>query len=383
MAQQLTHLMASLETTDDGNEDNYTQQTQIYAKNSMDRFGDDLCALLVSYFPLEYRFRYECVSKQFQRTVFGSVVDIRINYRLIQQIVNKNSKMNETIKTIATKCPNIATIDCREMNKSFDNRIPEVLNTFHDNCRHLREIYYNLRRNYFQWIPKLSPFVTRIGSVSAKHSLIQCHRLSHLSVTTLRDVFDDYSHQLMAKNLLGFEFTFRLKEDNKHMFWEFVTENQSLQSLTINAIKVKNADTITELIQQLSRLLHLRDLKLEFLEFFIPISSLNDFLLTIGVNCKQLKRLSLVLGAQITEINVQSWDQLKCFPKLKRLNLHFNSQLIYLSIPCKRLTHLSIKCSQMNSNLLDNCHELWPRLQYLLVKNQYFERFPGCVFKNS
>ncbi|CAG2116734.1 unnamed protein product, partial [Medioppia subpectinata] len=36
-------------------------------RQSMDRFGDDLCQLLLSYLSLEERFRYEEVSKQWQR----------------------------------------------------------------------------------------------------------------------------------------------------------------------------------------------------------------------------------------------------------------------------------------------------------------------------
>ncbi|CAG2112406.1 unnamed protein product [Medioppia subpectinata] len=76
MTQELTQMMASLETKDNSNE--YNKQPQMYAKNSMDRFGDDLCALLLSYLSIEDRFRCEYVSKQFQRTVFENAVDITL-----------------------------------------------------------------------------------------------------------------------------------------------------------------------------------------------------------------------------------------------------------------------------------------------------------------
>ncbi|CAG2116299.1 unnamed protein product, partial [Medioppia subpectinata] len=306
-ASKRTQLMASLDTTDDGNEDNYTQQTQIYAKDSLDRFGDDLFGLLLSYLSLEDRFRCECVSKQFQRTVFESAVDININDRLMRQI--RRTTITQTIATISTKCPNIETIDCRGINKSYDKDIPEVLNSFHDNCRHLQEIYYNLRQNYYQWIPKLGSLVTRIGSISAKHSLIHCHRLSHLAVDSIRKVFDNYSGELMAKNLLGFEFRFSDKHIRDQLLWTLVADNQSLQSVAVNEIKFKTQDTITELIQQLSRLPQLRELTLEF-RAFPNQDLLSDSLRTIGMICKQLKRLSLRLNPEVTEINVQTWDPL-------------------------------------------------------------------------
>ncbi|CAG2166439.1 unnamed protein product [Oppiella nova] len=41
--------------------------SQIYSKDSLDRFGDDLCQHLLSYLSFEDRFTYECLSKQWQR----------------------------------------------------------------------------------------------------------------------------------------------------------------------------------------------------------------------------------------------------------------------------------------------------------------------------
>ncbi|CAG2108869.1 unnamed protein product, partial [Medioppia subpectinata] len=101
MTQLMKHSMTSLATTDDDNEDK-RQQSRVYAKNSMDRFGDDLCALLLSYFPLEDRFRYECVSKQFQRTLFESVVDITINDTLLCKAA-RNYRESQSLATIAIK----------------------------------------------------------------------------------------------------------------------------------------------------------------------------------------------------------------------------------------------------------------------------------------
>ncbi|CAG2103257.1 unnamed protein product [Medioppia subpectinata] len=84
-SKQMKKIKTSLVTTDDGNEDN-KQHPRIYTKDSLDRFGDDLCAVLVSYLSLEDCFEYECVSKQFQRTVFESVVDIHIYTTLVKKL---------------------------------------------------------------------------------------------------------------------------------------------------------------------------------------------------------------------------------------------------------------------------------------------------------
>ncbi|CAG2116930.1 unnamed protein product [Medioppia subpectinata] len=88
MAQHMKHkkiLTITIDDSEDEGEDNVRQQVQIYAKDSMDRLGDDLYGLVLSYLSLEDRFLYECVSKQFQRTVFECVVDITLNEHIIRK----------------------------------------------------------------------------------------------------------------------------------------------------------------------------------------------------------------------------------------------------------------------------------------------------------
>ncbi|CAG2109180.1 unnamed protein product [Medioppia subpectinata] len=178
MAQHMKHkkiLTITIDDSEDEGEDNVRQQVQIYAKDSMDRFGDDLCALLLFQLSLEDRFRCECVSKQFQRTAFGSVVDITLNDNLISK--TQGIPETETYYNITTS----NTIDCREMTLP-NNLIPEVLAIFRDNCRHLREIYCNLWRNRKQTMGSLGPLITRIGCLNHIdcQSLTQCNRFSDL-----------------------------------------------------------------------------------------------------------------------------------------------------------------------------------------------------------
>ncbi|CAG2106348.1 unnamed protein product [Medioppia subpectinata] len=122
----MKHTKTSLETRAEDNEHN-RQQPKIYAKNSMDRFDDHLCALLLSYkLSVKNRFRLEKVSKQFQRTVFGSVVDITLKDRFIDKLITGDTIDAQVLGKITTKCPNIQTIDCRGMRKHVKH-IPELL----------------------------------------------------------------------------------------------------------------------------------------------------------------------------------------------------------------------------------------------------------------
>ncbi|CAG2106908.1 unnamed protein product [Medioppia subpectinata] len=347
----------------------------IYAKNSMDRFGDDLCQLLLSYLSLEDRFRCECVSKQFQRTIFESVVDITLNGRFIYRLFNEKTIDIKMLATIAIKCPKIQTIDCREIH-SFIAYIPEVLNTFRDNCRHLREIYCNLWANSLQEMNTLWPLMTRIvdmnTNASESQSLSHCHRLSELKVFYLDQVFDSTYGQLLAKNLHKFELYF-YSADDYHRLSAFVAHNQSLRSI-VAMNRYNTDDTLHEMCGQLSRLTQLRELTLG-VKLTTDQHLLADSLRTIAVNCKQLKRLSLNCYSEVNEPDLKSLDSLGYYRRLKRLGLTLDVTVREISLDslrdCKRLTHLDMFSVGIAAKVLQSVVNNCPRLQYLSIHDLY------------
>ena len=60
-----------------------------YDKDSFDRYGDDLCELILSYLPLREKFGYQCVSQQWARTINLD----RIN----NLVLNKNDSIGKQI----------------------------------------------------------------------------------------------------------------------------------------------------------------------------------------------------------------------------------------------------------------------------------------------
>ncbi|CAG2114015.1 unnamed protein product [Medioppia subpectinata] len=367
MAQHMKHQKTSLESTDDSSEDDDRQQTQIYAKDSMDRFGDDLCQLLLSNLSLKNRFVFQCMSKQFRRTVFRSVVDIDVRDELIKGNYNTMTPIIATMNKVIKKCQNIETIDFRGLEDS-NQYILEVLPEIRHKIPKLREIYCDLMSNSERWVRQLAPLVTRVGNhlSSQKESLIHCNRLSELRVENLAEVFDTTSGQLLAKNLRSF---WLKGSANSEQLSAFLAGNQCLRFLLI---KIHNLESLTQFGHQLSQLPQLRVLVIRLRHFD---QSLNDSLRTIGVNCKQLTILALKLGTKTTEINVQTLDSLEMFGRLRQLELALigsNTQSFDLLIPGKRLINLMIQCSQIDCKLLGNCHKQWPRLQYLDFECQEF-----------
>ncbi|CAG2102979.1 unnamed protein product [Medioppia subpectinata] len=380
MAEEMNHSMISMLTTEDANE--YNKQ-KIYAKNSIDRFGDDLCQLLLSYFSLEDHIRCECLSKQFRRTVFVSLHHICIDYKLMRQLPESN--IRQILATIAIKCTNVETIDCRGMRGKYEVYVPEVLTTFRDNCRNLREIYCNLWRNCEQTMHSFGPLVTRIGgidNIADTQAITECHRLSHLRINFFRPLFD----RLLAKNLDSFELNHYLCASDEQQLSAFLAENLGLRSARFMPV-----NTFRRYYRQLSRLTQLRQLRLTLCLTNSNLSyltsgqnSLCESLRTIGLNCKQLQRLTLELntdlfrGQLMDVFNRHSLDSLKIYRRLKRLTftvkLDLKPEVLEPLTLCHRLTHLTINFKKINDNLFVNCDNHWPRLQYLSVNTNAITR---------
>ena len=102
---------------------NYSNtQMKVYAKDSFDRFGDDLTEEILQYLILEDKVRLECVSKQWRRLVFNKQFEIIItpfdkNKKSINKVIAKTGtddtkQLNERhLESVLKKCPNIKRVD--------------------------------------------------------------------------------------------------------------------------------------------------------------------------------------------------------------------------------------------------------------------------------
>ncbi|CAG2106654.1 unnamed protein product, partial [Medioppia subpectinata] len=107
--------------------DSVMSSRQVYAKDSMDRFGDDLSEVLLSYLSLKDRFITECVSKQWQRVVFTSVTDIT------EDIVFQNMS-DKSFELMVKKCQNVRRVE------SFDNAFYTNETILPNNCNQLDSV---------------------------------------------------------------------------------------------------------------------------------------------------------------------------------------------------------------------------------------------------
>ena len=99
--------MSSSETTSDSHNSHSLNERKVvpkednYRRDSFDdRFCDDLCEDILQYLSLEDKLRLQCVSKQFQRTVFQSVYELYLDEsdgsvtHLLDTLGKKSKKLN-------------------------------------------------------------------------------------------------------------------------------------------------------------------------------------------------------------------------------------------------------------------------------------------------
>ena len=123
---------------------------RVYAKDSMDRFGDDLTELILQYLTFEDKVRLECVSKQWRRLVFNKQFVIGITRESVtrhslrslyrQTESSEPSLDRQVIESVLNKSPNITTI-C--INHGIDSSVLSLIGRY---CPRIKSLTY--RRSY-------------------------------------------------------------------------------------------------------------------------------------------------------------------------------------------------------------------------------------------
>ena len=110
-----------------------------YRKDSMDRFGDDLTELILSFITLEDALRLECVSKQWKRCVFDKQFWLMMNINHpIGSLWGNKLLSEELIESVLKKFPNIMQVNIVYPVKS------ESLSLIGQYCHRLRYLLFTI-----------------------------------------------------------------------------------------------------------------------------------------------------------------------------------------------------------------------------------------------
>ena len=354
-----------------------------------DRVCDDLSEVILQFLSFEDKFRLECVSKQFQRTVFNRHYDL--NIRKIERLLEDRDSDLRNFETILKKLPNIRYF--------VDNNYPIFLSSHKLNDSELELIMkYSKNLVSFHWDlseiseNKMNLFLEKFGSKLKSFStkvkdfeLIQSQmkNIEELDCTetylSLEQIF-----QLRFKKLTKFSIEiiyFKYEQDHlkKQMndFRTFVENHSGITHLSLILIESSGQD-IKYLFWQISRLKNLVSLKIDTKYTSITNKSLNKCLKHMATNCLKLKSLT-IYSVHYRKDSVEPLfvEQLKNFKELRELDIDLKCNECLLNESFKgleNLTHLSInfQTSQpIKEILLKDIDINLPNLQTLVVWNQF------------
>jgi hypothetical protein len=312
---------------------------KIYPKNSFERFGDDLCQLLLSYLSFEDKLKFECVSKQWKSLIFNKVFKFQLinskfkNKLLILLIPFNNVSRFEIFESLIRKCHFINELIIDNNCKCDEN----ILNIICD--------YYE---NSFKYLKTISICLKEDTSIKClvKFSQIYGKQLNNISIDGIS--YDKFSIvlSLFGNNLKSINFKLNLKSlsinNSEEIFLSkleevFITNcltedfeifvhkfKNQLKKLTLNF--TNNENSIKNILKLVSLLESLQVLRLEIELFSLPQINLNEehmideSLKLIGEKCLKLYLIDVCIFGDLISDNLFTIFG-KYFRQLKYLSI--------------------------------------------------------------
>ncbi|CAG2167363.1 unnamed protein product, partial [Oppiella nova] len=395
--------MSAKKTKMSTNDTNGTHEE--YPKDSFERLGDDLCGLVLSYLSLKDSFRYECLSKQWRRSVHQKRRNLVLKTTVWRRVFSTEThrdnhldvdRMNSNaLMSVIRKLPNITSIDI-EISSEATEKVFEVLIHSYKHSLTAIDVRFcvmfedpiadRLLRTYGSlmteiWILSFAENVfkrytnsyTKLTQLSTAHCM--GYSYGHLQ---LRHIFNE-SNALLVKSLTGFICSYNLMyHDQIQHLRTFVDHyKNSLKRLHIKLEYLDNQTFVT-VMRLLSKLKALRELSINTTNINNPGVNAMDYYCKQVVNWwPQLKRYSLLLKYQKAANFRPLFESVSRMRGLRRFQLLFMSsdtkdRRIYdLSLNSlsgfQRLQHLDIDVGDLmvNERFFDDIHRHVPRLQSL------------------
>ena len=355
-----------------------------HLKDSMSRFGDDLCELIVSYLPFEDKLRLECLSKQFRRLVFNKQFSLEIPYtirskennnlpKLLIQIGYKNKVNTKALESVLKKFKYIRKVKIKiKVNEKVFSLIGQY-------CPQLKSFDYT-----FNWIEekdlffaekyghKLQELEINGDESVCKKFLEYCPNVTNLR--SLKKFFIDERKEFLP-NLKVFKGSIDTKDV---LIFKKFCEKYSNALTFINVVLCFITDQeVEECLLSISQLKNLEKLNICFGNLQSEPSL--DGLAMIGHKCTKISKLNLVLTAY-AQISEEIFDILSAFKSLRSLSIlgKFISSKggIKKLYWCSQLRHLRIINTLLDKDFFVDIATTLPNLRTLHINT-------GQIFSES
>ena len=360
-----------------------------------DRFCDDLCEDILQYLPLKDKLRLECVSKQFQRTVFqkqkeiileldlkgGHRQPIRCNcpyepnllkfkypraYEVLEEmdpqleVLAFKSCHYKPIESVLKKCPKIQSINLwgfRPNNSQISKLMLQMITKY---CNHLFEFkIFRFDSNECESQEFCRKFGPKLKFFLSAENLFDYSLFPNIET-------------IVVFNVMPLQIQLLQKFSN-------------LTYLTLMII----SDPLNIPFKDFPILQNLKDLSILFrgIEDF---KGMCDSLEQIAIKCPKLKKIicdSTIVLKNISEVK-QLFHRLKAFPSLTRLDIVLNTKInldmnkwfsfeLFKEMP--KITHLFLDFhgKQLNESILKEIDIYLPKLQYIFICDPFITDTKG------
>jgi hypothetical protein len=284
-----------------------------FISNSFDRFGDDLCELLLSYLPISDKINFECVSKQWNRLIFNKLQNITIINKLYvnHQI---SSESYDSIK-ISYKIWNVKSksiIECLTKKFQFINKLTidfridnDLVKIIVENCKVLKKFQTFGSPNENFWVTFGKKFGPKLEFIDI-HAIEKSRILSILGSTpNLKAIKIHDNYEALIEQYLPKLEKIIIREHSIEWLVKFA-------NLYGKQIKSAHFDfywqeLLSSSISVFSRFVNLESLKLE-----AHYCRCDETFVKMAKNLKNLKRITISF-AYIDE----SFNALKVFNKIE------------------------------------------------------------------
>ena len=366
-----------------------------------DRFCDDLTELVISYLPIEDKFRLQCVSKQFQNLIFNKIFVLNIDTddndknnlkQLIRRIpISDEFRVEINIKALTKVLKTCRLIDEINLFKSLVEddymvhiaNVEQVLNTIAESCKLLKTFTFNCYNfDHFDHFGHSLGHQIRslhladpIGSRRSPLLLNFCVNIESLSNVNIKDLFHD--NQLVCK---------RLKRLRTLQIFDFSKEFLLLKSLVSHLttqlthlsldMQLDSSDeekTTLDILPKLKCLCVLRissDLSDDYSSAHLP-----QTIQSIAINCKQLRDFEFSTIFRESFDEKKFYESFSHFSGLKRFSFgYFKNQSGEFDFNClkncRQLDYLAIRLMKLNEQCFKGLESIFPRLKVLTLANE-------------
>ena len=307
--------------------------TDIYERDSMERFGDELTEEILQYLWLKDKVKFQYVCKQWQRLVYNKQTDIIISCfeydykKNLLQVYKESDKQfdRELLESVVKKCPNISRVYLwisdndisLELFTKYCRRVKKLLvnsmNEFDEKC------LMSFATKHGEWLEDFTIIpLTPFRSDFVQQFLRKCPEIKRINICLENDINliipSDALNKLQAIGIIT------IRANESHILEPLVTKyGKSLKKLTFRLIDL-SSDELKTFFGHISRFESLESLQFQNV-IRTKFVAIDDCLQFLAKKCTKLKEF--VFYPFFSETSNRLLLALSEFRSLERLVIYF------------------------------------------------------------